>query len=55
VARREHGHALSKRKARDVRDLPEAIAVLEQEGRPVDLDALPMIGRGSRHVPQYGF
>jgi len=29
--------------------------VLKQEDRPVDLDALTMGGRRSRHAPQYGF
>jgi hypothetical protein len=29
--------------------------VLEQEGRPVDLESLPMGGRRSRHAQQYGF
>jgi hypothetical protein len=50
VARREHGHALSERKARDVGHLPEAIAVLEQKGRPVDFDSLAMGGRCRRHA-----
>jgi len=41
----EDGHALLERQTRDVRDLTEAIAVLEQERLAVDLDELPSIGR----------
>src|SRR5438477_132521 len=50
MPRREDRHVLTQRKARDESHLAEAIAVLEQEGRPVDLEPLPMGGRRRRHA-----
>src|SRR5438552_13463211 len=51
VAGRPHDHALGQRHPRDVRDLAEAVAVLEEELLAVDLDELSTIGRdGGRHA-----
>src|SRR5690348_14260790 len=53
MARCEDRHALTERQARDEGHLPEPIAVLEQERRPVDLESLSMGGRRRRHARQY--
>src|SRR6185503_17588798 len=49
MSRREHGHALRERQPRHVRDLPEAVAVLEEELFAVDLDELTAVGRRGGH------
>src|SRR6266542_4311162 len=50
MTRSPHGAAQSEREARDVRDLPETVAVLEQEGLAVDLDELAAIRRRRGHA-----
>src|ERR1700716_643188 len=50
VARSEHCHVLTEWKAGNEGHSSEAIAVLEQEGRSVDLESLTMAGRGRRHA-----
>src|SRR5256885_3640323 len=50
VARRPDGAAQAEGQARDVGDFPEAVAVLEEERLPVDLDELAAIGRGRGHA-----
>src|SRR5438552_1545535 len=47
---REHRHALFERQPCDVRDLPEAVAVLVQERLAVDLEALTAIGGCCGHT-----
>ena len=50
MTRREHGHALPERQARDVRDLAKAVSVLKEERLAVYLDQLTAIGRGRWHA-----
>src|SRR5437879_3886808 len=50
VAGRPDRSAQAERQARDVRDLPEAVAVLEQERLAVDLDELTAIRGGRGHA-----
>src|SRR6266699_2134352 len=47
---REHRHALFERQPCNVRDLPEAVAVLVQERLAVDLEALTAIGGCCGHT-----